>query len=753
MHRIRARLGAALWLIALLAAPLLVLYPALLQDNVPLALGGLYVQAPWEEARPPGWTPATEPFGMEHAYRLYPWHLRLHEAGEAGVIPLWNPKEGLGTPFFALWRTRVFSPFSVPFYFLPIESALALSLFLKMAVAGCMTWYVARRFGLHSPTAFLAAIAFQWSAPVLGWLAMPVADVVVWLPLVWYALERFSLGKVALWPKAAVVIALMGLGGEPKAFLGVAALSLLYLLLRTLFDRNSAHPIWASFGFVLAWTAGAGLLAVQLLPYLEYLREAAPGTPVSPVLRSAWDLLAVISPDLLPPDRAAARAAAALLYPGLVPWILLFVWVALRPHARAARRARLDAMLIASALMAIVAACAQAKLFPFPALNRFAPEHLLAVWPMAAAFTAAGVIEEWMVLDAEAMKRTLRRLLLFGPLAILSVVTGLIAGLVRGGGDWMTAVYIALALIVLIVALARTIFKPSLPLLAHTAIALTVAGLYLAHGRHVPFTPVADAFPQTPFIESLRAMDTRLGGTPAMRHWPLAGNGIAQIYTPSGVMLTRYQGFMERAKKDPELLRRTGAHALLLKREDIQGTFAPLRSVLRIEEVFPAGAILFRDLQARARTAMIYTGRRVEAFDPNQLDSTRPPLLEGATLPESDEGRETPATIIEERPGFVSVRIGETRPGVLVLADAYYPGWTAAVDGRPTPVIPVDGMFRGVEIGPGEHEVNIEYAPASLQAGAITSGITLLVVLLALRPWRNRRRRRAEKAEAAAERE
>jgi hypothetical protein len=746
MQRIRARLGAALWLIALLAAPLLVLYPALTGDGIPLALNGLYAHAPWEEARPVGWTPTVEPFAADHTYRLYPWHLRLHEAGEAGVIPLWNPKEGLGTPFLALWRTRVFSPFSVPLYFLPIESGLALSLFLKMAVAGCMAWYVARRFGMHRPSAFLAAIAFQWSAPVVGWLTMPIADVVVWLPLAWYALERFSLGKVALWPKAGIVFALMGLGGEPKALAAIAVLGLLYLLLRTIFDRSSAHPIWASFGYTLAWIAGGGLLAMQLLPYLEYLGQAAPGTPTAKVLTSGWDILALLSPDLLAPDRGMARAAAALLHPGLVPWILLFVWLALRNDARAALRARLDAMLIASATMGVLAACAQADLFPIPVLNRFAPEHLLAAWPMAVAFTAGGAIEEWMILNAEAMKRTLRRLLFLGPLAILTTLGGLIAGMVRGGGDWPTALYMVFALIALVAVLGKTIFKPSLALLGATAFTLTFAGLYLAHGRALPYTALDDAFPDTPFIQSLRAMETRVGGTPAMQTWPLAGNGLYQIFAPSGIALTRYQGFMERAKQDPQLLRRTGAHALLLKKEDIQGTFAPLRSVLRIEEVFPAGAILFRDLQARPRTAMIYTGRRVEHFDPALLDSDLPPLLEGATLPETDEGRETPATIIEERPGYVSVRIGETRPGVLVLADAFYPGWTAKVDGRPTPIIPVDGMFRGVEIGPGEHEVVFEFAPYALQAGAITSGITLIIVLLALRPWRNRRRRRAEKA-------
>lgn len=753
MQRTRARLVAALWLSLLLAAPLLVLGSSLFGDDLPLSLRSVYFFPPWEEARPQGLKPQYAPLDAEHALRLYPWYVQLHAAGESGEIPLWNPQEGLGAPFLALWHTRVFSPFSIPIYFLPLQQGIALSLFLKMAVAGFMAWYVARRFGYHRPTAFFAAITFQWSAPVLGWLAMPMADVVVWMPLAWYALERFSLGKVALWPKAGVVFALMGLGGAPNVLAAFAILGVLYILLRTLFDHASAHPFWASFGYALGWLAGGGLLAVQLFPYIEYLGEAAawlpgPGTPAA-----AGDWVALISPELLAPARLPVHPIVSLLHPGLVPWILLFVWIALRKHARPALRARLEAMLIASAALAAVGWFAQGLWMPLPALKRFTPEHWMAAWPMAMAFTSAGAIEEWMAINADAMKNTLRRLIFLGPAAVLSVIAALITGVVGGGGDLLTNLYVPLALILLIAALGRTIFKPSLPMLALTACGISLCGLYLAQGRHLPTTPMDDVFPETAFIDALRKMNARLGGTPALQQWPLAGNGIAQVYTPGGAVLRRYRGFMDRAQQDPQLLRRTGSQALLLQKDDIQGTFAPLRSVLRIEEVFPAGAVLFRDLQSRPRTAMIYAGRPVERFDPVDLDSYRPPLLEGATLPETDDGREATATVVEDRPDTVSVRVGETRPGVLVLADAYYPGWQATVDGRPTPVLPVDGLFRGVEVGAGEHEVVFNYQPMSLQAGATTSGLSLLVVLIALRPWRNRRRRRAEKAEASFPRE
>lgn len=50
-------------------------------------------------------------------------------------------------------------------------------------------------------------------------------------------------------------------------------------------------------------------------------------------------------------------------------------------------------------------------------------------------------------------------------------------------------------------------------------------------------------------------------------------------------------------------------------------------------------------------------------------------------------------------------------PGYLVLADQYYVGWQAWVDGDPVPILCVDGVFRAVELSAGEHVVEMGYSP------------------------------------------
>jgi hypothetical protein len=93
-------------------------------------------------------------------------------------------------------------------------------------------------------------------------------------------------------------------------------------------------------------------------------------------------------------------------------------------------------------------------------------------------------------------------------------------------------------------------------------------------------------------------------------------------------------------------------------------------------------------------------------------------------IPESIAGETSPpagetggAHLIDFRAERVRVRTWGTRPGVVVVTDAHYPGWEARVDGEPAPVLRANALFRGVPVPAGEHEVVLSYRPHSFQAG------------------------------------
>jgi hypothetical protein len=71
----------------------------------------------------------------------------------------------------------------------------------------------------------------------------------------------------------------------------------------------------------------------------------------------------------------------------------------------------------------------------------------------------------------------------------------------------------------------------------------------------------------------------------------------------------------------------------------------------------------------------------------------------------------------------VDVRAEE--PGMVVLSDMFYPGWTAYVDDRPTPVTRVDYCLKGVEVPAGSRRVAFRYEPQSFRRGTTISGVSL----------------------------
>jgi hypothetical protein len=63
----------------------------------------------------------------------------------------------------------------------------------------------------------------------------------------------------------------------------------------------------------------------------------------------------------------------------------------------------------------------------------------------------------------------------------------------------------------------------------------------------------------------------------------------------------------------------------------------------------------------------------------------------------------------------------------LVVADSFFPGWTATVDGRPAPIYAVYGCVRGVSIeSAGRHHVEMSFVPRTLYAGLGCTGIGFL---------------------------
>jgi uncharacterized membrane protein YfhO len=75
----------------------------------------------------------------------------------------------------------------------------------------------------------------------------------------------------------------------------------------------------------------------------------------------------------------------------------------------------------------------------------------------------------------------------------------------------------------------------------------------------------------------------------------------------------------------------------------------------------------------------------------------------------------------------VAIRARLARPGLVVLNDAWAPGWTVRVDGRDAEPVRVNDVMRGVAVDAGTHEVQWSYRVPGLRAGVLLSLLGLLL--------------------------
>ena len=81
--------------------------------------------------------------------------------------------------------------------------------------------------------------------------------------------------------------------------------------------------------------------------------------------------------------------------------------------------------------------------------------------------------------------------------------------------------------------------------------------------------------------------------------------------------------------------------------------------------------------------------------------------------------------------------------GMVVLADTYYPGWKATVDGNPVPIYELYGAIRGVVVGSGRHVIRMVYRPWTVILGAVLTGLGLIGLAAAAIRSSGRRGRRS----------
>jgi len=224
-------------------------------------------------------------------------------------------------------------------------------------------------------------------------------------------------------------------------------------------------------------------------------------------------------------------------------------------------------------------------------------------------------------------------------------------------------------------------------------------------------------------------------------------DGIASANNYDPLLVGRYAQLLELAVKAPAVLRVMGVTHVVSDRPWPGAGSASWSGGM---------ASLYRLPGALGRAWVVSQARRLPAqellahladpaFDPAseallEADSQTPEATPAA-VPGPVSGVPAAPIVLRDTPNGITIRAVLERPGYLVLADTWYPGWHATVDGRAVPLLRANYAFRALWLEAGEHVVEMVYRPASLRWGAAFSLATVAgagAALLFL-AWRRRR--------------
>ena len=233
-----------------------------------------------------------------------------------GRLPLWNPRIFLGTPFLAKLTSAVFYPPNLLPALLPLPFAWALAFVLRTSLSFLFSALLARELGASRSGQLLAGLVFSLGGFAVVWQGWPQSDVAAWLPACVLAFERLAKRPGPLRAAfAALALAMAFLAGHPETFLYVSGTTAAWVAFRLALPPERENGP-ATRRAAAAWSAAAllavpALVAVQLLPFLEWMGQLSRGFDTVWAWRAPWSaLVALVSRDgrsnpELDPDRGA----------------------------------------------------------------------------------------------------------------------------------------------------------------------------------------------------------------------------------------------------------------------------------------------------------------------------------------------------------------------------------------------------------------------------------------------------------------
>ncbi len=755
----REILVQAVLLILLLACA----FPATFFDGEMIAPGDLLFEiAPWKHYAPPPAEMTSNHLLLDALTAMNAFYVAAERALESGEWPLWNPLAWAGMPLLANCQSAVFYPPRLLHAVLDNFVATTFYILLKLWLCGMTAYVCARAIGLRVGPARFASVGWMLGSYNLLFCYWPLPDVSAWVPVLFLGVEfilahRYRRGFYTTALGATLIL----LAGHPETAFAMSLAVGLYFLLRLAWERPGGRKLWMPIAVAsAAWGLALLVYAVQLLPFLEYLAnsDALASRADRTLAGRAW----------LPPSVAAAfwvprffgtnvegnywgrwnSNMTSLIYPGMAVWLCMGL---LFPKTFKDRmvRGRVICLTATAAVCALVAFNTPlfGRVNELPVFNTMSEFYHIAFTLFALPLLAAICLDRWLAGPA--------RLRQLGGCTLLVLVAALVVGSVYafhkpllarvGHIEYIHTQFAIAALFTtagVVVLVARRWWNRPRILAAAMTLLLACDLLVAVRGINVT-SPRKDLFFETELTRYLLGREQPCRVRPSMGLIPaglLPHYGIEEWTGYDGMYPRRIREFQKRLKRKvwtvmepvcaiPYYLHNPVVEPRFPRDEpgrfEFRGAFEGIE-VYENRRAFPR-AFLVGSVEAVPGLDAMFQRMCDHTYDPAGAALVEAPLP--ATLPDPPDGGLGPATVLERTASRVTVEAEASQDCVLVLADAYYPGWKAAVDGQATALFPVYHVFRGLVLPEGKHIVTYQYEPLSFRIGLLISTVTLIATI------------------------
>ena len=517
---------------------------------------------------------------------------------------------------------------------------------------------------------------------------------------------------------------------------------------------------------------GAAVAAAQIAPFVEYLGESGIAAmrrtfTISPMVVSLPTAVTAFVPDVFGnPSRGVwlTNYCEQTTYPGNVAWVLAAVSVGVATRRRWRVTFLAGTAVMAAALM--YGAPGVSRLFALiPMAGLSAPSRfgLLTIFSVVAmgAIGLSAMCETDPAGQPQHDRARMTRAALIGLGIMSAVVAALIwwqwpafrqAAFVRGMAlATLWSGVVACLAVAIVIGWAKGVVAPRIAVVL--LIVVSVGDLFAVGFRFHPMLPRAQVLPSLPAIEAIAA-DKGLfrvaGFGDSLPPNAAMAYGLSDPRGYDGVAPRHYTDLLGRAFGPAMAHRidRQGALPIvdLLNVKYLVGNGVDAAPVPHWIPVMTAPVAVYRNDRAFPRAWLV--DRAVVRDDASTLDwlvaatsdlRHEAPIAEALRADVSPEpsasGGAGDVAISRYEPTEVELTTRASGRRLLVLADAWYPGWEVYVDGRQSAIVRAYYALRAVPVPGGQHVVRFSYEPASLRIGiAISAG-----ALIALGCARHRR--------------